>query len=99
MTFEQQVARLEAIVAQLSDSKLELAQALKLFDEGVGLLRNAHEELAKVDHSIAITLSEMTCIQISSGRHSRQMPCGAKDEESKRLWRADHIGFPFAGIA
>jgi exodeoxyribonuclease VII small subunit len=52
MTFEEQVARLEAIVAQLNDSRLDLNQALKLFDEGVGLLRNAHEELAKVEGTL-----------------------------------------------
>jgi exodeoxyribonuclease VII small subunit len=52
MTFEQQVARLEQIVGQLNDSKLDLAQALKLFDEGVSLLRDAHEELAKVEGTL-----------------------------------------------
>ena len=52
MTFEQQVARLEAIVAQLNDSKLDLTQTLKLFDEGVGLLRNAQEELSKVEGTL-----------------------------------------------
>ena len=52
MTFEQQVTRLEQIVQQLNDSKLDLAQALKLFDEGVGLLRDAHEELAKVEGTL-----------------------------------------------
>ena len=52
MTFEEQVARLEAIVTQLNDSRLDLNQALKLFDEGVGLLRNAHEELAKVEGTL-----------------------------------------------
>ena len=52
MTFEQQVARLEQIVAQLNDSKLDLAQALKLFDEGVSLLRDAHGELAKVEGTL-----------------------------------------------
>jgi exodeoxyribonuclease VII small subunit len=52
MTFEKQVSRLEQIVAQLNDSKLDLAQALKLFDEGVGLLRDAHEELAKVEGTL-----------------------------------------------
>jgi exodeoxyribonuclease VII small subunit len=52
VTFEQQVARLEQIVGQLNDSKLDLAQALKLFDEGVGLLRDAHEELAKVEGTL-----------------------------------------------
>jgi exodeoxyribonuclease VII small subunit len=59
MTFEQQVARLEAIVAQLNDSKLDLAQALGLFDEGVGLLRSAHEALAKVEGTVSrLTESE-----------------------------------------
>ena len=59
MTFEQQVARLEAIVAQLNDSKLDLAQALGLFDEGVGLLRSAYEELAKVEGTVSrLTESE-----------------------------------------
>jgi exodeoxyribonuclease VII small subunit len=52
VTFEQQVSRLEAIVAELSDSKLDLARALKLFDEGVGLLRDAHEELAKAEGTL-----------------------------------------------
>ena len=52
MTFEQQVARLEQIVAQLNDSRLDLADALKLFDEGVGLLRDAHGELAKVEGTL-----------------------------------------------
>jgi exodeoxyribonuclease VII small subunit len=59
MTFEQQVARLEAIVAQLNDSKLDLTQALGLFDEGVGLLRSAHDELAKVEGTVSrLTESE-----------------------------------------
>jgi exodeoxyribonuclease VII small subunit len=59
VTFEQQVARLETIVAQLGDSKLDLAQALVLFDEGVGLLRSAHEELAKVEGTVSrLTESE-----------------------------------------
>jgi exodeoxyribonuclease VII small subunit len=52
MTFEQQVARLEEIVAKLNDSKLDLAKALVLFDEGVSLLRRAHEELAKVEGTV-----------------------------------------------
>jgi exodeoxyribonuclease VII small subunit len=52
MSFEKQVTRLEQIVSQLNDSKLDLAQALKLFDEGVGLLRDAHEELAKVEGTL-----------------------------------------------
>jgi len=59
LSFEKQVARLEAIVAQLNDSKLDLAQALVLFDEGVGLLRTAQEDLAKVEGTVSrLTESE-----------------------------------------
>ena len=53
MTFEQQVSRLEAIVAELGDSKLDLARALVLFNEGVELLRGAHEELEKVEGTVS----------------------------------------------
>jgi exodeoxyribonuclease VII small subunit len=53
MTFEQQIARLEAIVAQLSDSKLDLAKALELFDEGIGLLRTSHEELTRLEGTMS----------------------------------------------
>jgi exodeoxyribonuclease VII small subunit len=53
VTFEQQVARLEAIVAQLGDSKLDLAKALELFDEGVGLLRTANDELATIEEKMS----------------------------------------------
>ena len=49
MTFEQQIARLENIVSQLNDSKLDLAKALDLFNEGVGLLRTANDELSKIE--------------------------------------------------
>jgi exodeoxyribonuclease VII small subunit len=53
VTFEQQVARLEAIVAQLGDSQLDLAKALELFDEGVGLLRTANDELATIEEKMS----------------------------------------------
>lgn len=46
MTFEERVARLEAIVAELEGDDLPLARALALFEEGVACLRDASTELA-----------------------------------------------------
>ena len=49
MTFEERLARLEAIAAELEGDDLELAKALALFEEGIENLRAAAEELAKAD--------------------------------------------------
>ena len=49
MTFEERLARLEAIAAELEGDELELAKALALFEEGIENLRAAAEELAKAD--------------------------------------------------
>ena len=46
MTFEERVARLEAIVAELEADDVPLARALALFEEGVACLRDASAELA-----------------------------------------------------
>lgn len=49
MTFEQSLARLEEIVRDLERSDLDLDQALRLFEEGIGHLRTAGESLKTVD--------------------------------------------------
>ena len=49
MTFEERLARLEAIASELEGDDLELAKALALFEEGIDNLRAASEELAKAD--------------------------------------------------
>jgi exodeoxyribonuclease VII small subunit len=49
MKFEQRLARLEEIAAELEGDELELARALTLFEEGIENLRAATEELAKAD--------------------------------------------------
>ncbi len=49
MTFEERLARLEAIATELEGDDLELAKALALFEEGIENLRAASEELAKAD--------------------------------------------------
>jgi exodeoxyribonuclease VII small subunit len=49
VTFEERLARLEAIASELEGDELELATALALFEEGIENLRAASEELAKAD--------------------------------------------------
>jgi len=45
MSFEKNLARLEQIVAQLEGDRLDLDASLKLFEEGIELLRLASGEL------------------------------------------------------
>ena len=49
MTIEQQLERLEAIVAALENEHTDLASALALFEEGVGCLRDAAGSLAEAE--------------------------------------------------
>jgi exodeoxyribonuclease VII small subunit len=52
MTFEERLARLESIVAELEGDEVELARALALFEEGVECLREASEELSRVEDQV-----------------------------------------------
>jgi len=49
MSFEDRLKRLEQIVAELEGDELELDRALKLFEEGIAALREATEDLGKVE--------------------------------------------------
>ena len=49
MTLEQRLERLEAIVTELEDERIDLASALALFEEGVSCLRDAAVTLADAD--------------------------------------------------
>ena len=52
MTFEERMARLEVIVGELEGDELELARALKLFEEGVECLRTASADLAQAEAKV-----------------------------------------------
>ncbi|MEO5588045.1 MAG: exodeoxyribonuclease VII small subunit [Gemmatimonadaceae bacterium] len=49
MSFEKNLARLEQIVGQLEGDRLDLDASLKLFEEGIELLRLASAELGETD--------------------------------------------------
>ena len=52
MTFEQTLARLEAIATQLDRDDLPLEDALKLFEEGIAKLREATAVLADAEGKV-----------------------------------------------
>lgn len=52
MSFETNLHRLEEIVAQLEGDRLDLNAALKLFEEGIELLRLASGELAETESKV-----------------------------------------------
>lgn len=52
LTFEQSMARLEAIVAALEKGDAPLDQALALFEEGAGLMKQCSAELDKAEQKV-----------------------------------------------
>jgi exodeoxyribonuclease VII small subunit len=58
MTFEEDVARLEAIAAELGSDGVALDRALELFEEGVARLRRASAELVRVESQVALLVEQ-----------------------------------------
>ena len=52
MPFDSDLARLEAIVAELERADLPLDRALQLFEEGVARVRSASDELARAEGKV-----------------------------------------------
>ena len=52
MTFESNLTRLEEIAESLDRDDLSLEQALALFEEGIGKLRDASAELARAEAQV-----------------------------------------------
>ena len=56
-TFEEAMAELQQIVAELEDNSLGLESSLVQFERGIGLLRNCHLFLEQAEQKIEILLS------------------------------------------
>lgn len=52
MTFDSDLTRLEAIVAELEHNDLPLDRALKLFEEGVARVRSASDQLSQAEAQV-----------------------------------------------
>lgn len=58
-TFRQIMERLEAIAATLEREDLELEEGLRLFEEGVGLVREARRRLAEASAKVERLVGSM----------------------------------------
>ena len=56
--FEQSLARLEEIVRKLESANLPLDDAMKLFEEGVGLSRECQKQLEEAEGRVEILLKK-----------------------------------------
>jgi exodeoxyribonuclease VII small subunit len=54
MSYEEDLARIEAIVAELERDDLELDRALALFEEGVARLRSAATALSRAEGQVRL---------------------------------------------
>ena len=57
VTFEQRIARLEAIVAALEKGDVQLADSLALFEEGTKLIAGCSKQLDKAEQQVSKLLS------------------------------------------
>lgn len=53
-TFEEALGRLEAIVEEMQDDEVPLNRALALFEEGIGHLREATDELRRAEGAVQV---------------------------------------------
>jgi exodeoxyribonuclease VII small subunit len=67
MNFEASLRRLEEILAALEDQQVGLDASLKLFEEGVELLRTASTELERAETKVQMLLEK------SNGFELREM--------------------------
>ena len=58
MTFEANLRRLDEILAALEGQQVGLDASLKLFEEGVELLRSASAELGKAETKVQLLLEK-----------------------------------------
>jgi exodeoxyribonuclease VII small subunit len=56
--FERSLARLEEVVGKLESPQLSLDEAMKLFEEGVGLSRECQKQLEEAEGRVEILLKK-----------------------------------------
>ena len=74
-TFEEAMARLEQIVAEIDSEELGLEKQFELFKEGMGLARFCDAKLTEVQKSVEIVLKE-------SGEDWKTAPFEEEGEEN-----------------
>ena len=57
MDFEKKIKRLEEIVTSMEGGEVSLELSLKLFEEGVTLTKECHQQLAAAEQKVKILLN------------------------------------------
>ncbi|MEL7564210.1 MAG: exodeoxyribonuclease VII small subunit [Dehalobacterium sp.] len=68
MSFEQALEKLEKNVKDLESGDLSLDEVLKLFEEGVGLVKVCQQKINEAEQKIEILSSDMREAQKNEGR-------------------------------
>jgi len=56
--FEEALDRLENIITMLNDGSLSIDESLKLFEEGIKLVRICQDKLSNVENKISLLLAD-----------------------------------------
>jgi exodeoxyribonuclease VII small subunit len=75
-TFEESMKQLEQIVEELEDGDLPLEDALKKFEEGVGLSKFCFQKLDETEKKVSLLLKE-------PGGQIQEMPFFSGDDTAK----------------
>ena len=65
LTFEQNMEKLEKLVKQLETGDNSLDDSVKLYQEGIALAKNCHEELQKAEKAIISLKNENGLVDFS----------------------------------
>ena len=66
-SFEQSIDRLDAIVRSLEQGNVPLEQALKLFQEGTGLVKSCDEMLTKAELEVVKLMKDADGAPVETG--------------------------------
>ena len=58
MDFSENLERLDAVLKQLEEGKLPLDEALKVFEQGVALVRESRDFLARAEQKVTLLTRE-----------------------------------------
>ncbi|MFN0119952.1 MAG: exodeoxyribonuclease VII small subunit [Blastocatellia bacterium] len=85
--FEESLAALERVVAQLEAGDLPLDSALEIFEDGVGLARRCQSQLAEAERKVEMLLREHGEVKVIPFDPSRteQTDKGAKTAQPLRI--------------
>lgn len=72
--FEQAMGRLEEIVESLEEGELTLEESLKIFEEGMNLIRFCSKKLEEAEQKVTVLIKE-------SGGKFAQQPFGLDEKE------------------